>query len=166
VDPLFKISEILISLLLSRYTEKLHLFVTHHPGLGGFYHSYKVYYDGIPIGRLHAATKLKKHELQFDFDKSVFYAFYPDYWYEVYYAVKEELGIIYNNIRYVEISVDTCFNIVKKYAYYFQNTINNKLNLGTQYKLRGKTKVHVLDNGESFVIAGTDCEISMYNKSL
>ncbi len=135
-------------------------------GLGGFYHSYKVLHNGIHVGRLHAATKLKKHELQFDFAKEVFYSYYQDFWYEVYIAVKQELGIIYNNIMYMEISIDTNKDLIEKYAYYFQNTVNNKLSLGSQYKLRGKTKVHVLNNGESFVIAGTDCEISIYNKSL
>lgn len=66
----------------------------------------------------------------------------------------------------MEISVDTNCDLINQYAFYYQNTINNKLSLGKQYKLRGKTRVHVLDNGESFILAGTDCEISIYNKSL
>ena len=135
-------------------------------GLGGFYHSYKVLYDGIHVGRLHAATKLKKHELQLDFAKEVFYAFHSDFWYEVYIAVKDELGIIYNNIMYMEISIDTDKDLVGLYASYFQNTIDNKLGNGSQYKLRGRTRVHVLDNGSSFVIDGTDCAISIYDKSI
>lgn len=135
-------------------------------GLGGFYHSYKVLHNGIHVGRLHAATKLKKHELQFDFAKEVFYSFHSDFWYEVYTAVKVELGIIYNNIMYVEISIDTDKDLVEHYAYFYQNTIDNKLGNGSQYKLRGRTRVHVLDNGSSFVIDGTDCAISIYNKSI
>ncbi|MBN1186500.1 MAG: hypothetical protein JXB49_29765 [Bacteroidales bacterium] len=135
-------------------------------GLGGFYHSYKVLYDGIHVGRLHAATKLKKHQLQLDFAKEVFYTFHSDFWYEVYTAVKNELGIIYNNIMYMEISIDTDKDLVEEYAFYFQNTIDNKQGNGSQYKLRGKTRVHVLDNGSSFVIDGTDCAISIYDKSI
>lgn len=135
-------------------------------GLGGFYHSYKVLYDGMHVGRLHAATKLKKHELQFDFSKDVFYTFHSDFWYEVYTAVKNELAIIYNNIMYMEISIDTDKDLVEQYTFYFQNTIDNKLGNGSQYKLRGKTRVHVLDNGSSFVINGTDCAISIYDKSI
>jgi len=134
-------------------------------GLGGFYHSYKVLYDGIHVGRLHTATKLKKHELQFDFAKEVFYVFHTDFWHEVYTAVKDELGIIYNNIMYMEIAIDTDKDLVNVYASYFKNTIDNKLGNGGQYKLHGRTRVHVLDNGSSFVIDGTDCVISIYDKS-
>jgi hypothetical protein len=135
------------------------------PGLGAYYHSYKVYYKGSVVGRLHTATKLKKHEVQFDFAKDVFYAFYPEFWYNVYYALKTELGLIYNNIMYMEVSVDTDKDLIGQYGYYYKNTINNQLRLGDRYKLKGQTKVHVMDNGASFVIAGTDNEISLYNKS-
>ena len=83
----------------------------------------------------------------------------------VYTAVKDELGIIYNNVMYMEISVETDKDLVEQYAYYFLKTINNKLGIGEQYKLRGKTQVHILGNGTSFIIAGTDCEIAIYNKS-
>ena len=146
--------------------EKINLLYDISTGLGGFYHSYKVLYNGIYVGKLHTARKLKKNELQFDFDKQVLYSFNPNYWYEVYSAVTSGLGIIYNNIKCMEISIDTNKNLVEHYSHFFQNTVNNKLGLGSNYKLRCKTKVHVLDNGASFVIAGTDCEIAIYNKSL
>lgn len=74
--------------------------------------------------------------------------------------------MIYNNIQYLEISIDTDKDLVVLYANYFLKTINNKLGIGEQYKLCGKTQVHVLGNGTSFVIAGTDCEIAIYNKSI
>ena len=42
------------------------------PGMGAYYHSYRVFYKGLLVGRMHSATKLKKKELQFDFSKEVF----------------------------------------------------------------------------------------------
>ncbi len=135
------------------------------PGLGAYYHSYKVFYKGISVGRMHAATKLKKHEIQFDFAKEVFYSFYPEFWYEVYSALKTELKLLYNNTMYMEISIDTNKNLIVQYGYYFSNTIDNKLRSGDRYKLKWQTKVHVMENGESFIIAGSDNEIALYNKS-
>ena len=135
------------------------------PGLGAFYHSYTVLYKGIVVGRLHSATKLKKHEIQFDFAKESFYSFYPEFWYEVYDAVRKELGFIYNNIMYVEIAVDTNMDLVEQFAFLYQNSINNHLRTGDRFKLMRNTIVHVMNNGASFVINGTDNEISLYNKS-
>jgi hypothetical protein len=136
------------------------------PGPGAFYHSYKVYYKGIPVGRLHTATKLKKHELQFDFAKEVFYSFYSGYWYEVYLALMSELNIMYNNIMYVEISVDTDKNLVEQFSSYYRNTINNKLRLSDSYRMRKNSTVHVMNNGSSFVIGGSENEVVIYDKAL
>lgn len=99
------------------------------PGLGAYYHTYKVFYRGLLVGKLHAATKLKKNELQFDFSKEVFYAFHFAYWFEVYSALTKSLGIIYNNIRYVEIEVDTNKDVVGQFSSLYQNTICNNLRL-------------------------------------
>jgi hypothetical protein len=136
------------------------------PGLGAYYHSYKVFFKGRIVGKLHTSAKLKTNEIQFDFAKEVFYSFYPGYWYEVYCSIKKELGFLYNNIMYVEISVDTNKNLVGQFALYYQNAINNKLRLGDRFKMKGKTIVHVMNNGSSFLIDGTDNEISIYNKSM
>lgn len=135
------------------------------PGLGAYYHSFKVFFEGLFIGRLHTSPKLVKQELQFDFEKEVFYSFYPTFWYEIYCALNVELGILYNNIKYVEIDVDTNKNLVGHFGYYYQNTINNKLHSGDRYKMGAKTSVNVMNNGALFLIEGTDNAISIYNKS-
>lgn len=135
------------------------------PGLGAFYHSFKVLFQGYLVGRLHSATKLKKHELQFDYDKEVFYSFSHHFWYEVYDAVKSELGLIYNNIMYVEISVDTNKNLVEPFAYFFSNCVNNNLRSGDRYKMRKSSIVHVMHNGTSFLLSGSENSIEIYNKT-
>lgn len=135
------------------------------PGVGAFYHSFKVYHRGYLIGRLHTATKLKKNEVQFHFAKEVFYSFSPNYWYEVYLSIKSDLGIEYNNINYVEIAVDTNKNIMAQFGYLFINTIDNLLGSGSRYKLKYKTMVHVLNNGHSIVIKGSKNEVSIYDKT-
>jgi hypothetical protein len=135
------------------------------PGLGAYYHTYRVFYKGLLVGKLHAATKLRKNELQFDFSKEVFYSFHSAYWFEVYSALTKSLGIIYNNIRYVEIAVDTNKDLVGQFSSLYQNTICNNLRLGNRYKLKANTIVHVMQNGHSFIIEGTENEIAIYNKS-
>lgn len=134
-------------------------------GLGAFYHSFKVLYNGYVVGRLHSATKLKKHEIQFDFSKEIFYSFSPGFWYEVYEAIKTELGLIYNNILYVEISIDTNKNIVLQFGYFYQNSLNNKLRLGNRFQMRKNVFVNVMSNGSSFILAGEENEVAIYDKS-
>ena len=135
------------------------------PGIGAFYHTFKVLYKGYVVGKLHSATKLKKNELQFDFSKQVFYSFSPDFWYEIYLALKNELGLKYNNIRYLEVSIDVNKNLVEAFGYYYSNCINNYLRLGARYRMRKGTIVNVMNNGFSFVIGGSENSISIYNKS-
>ncbi len=135
------------------------------PGPGAFYHSFKVFHKGFLVGRLHSATKLKKHELQFDFAKEVFYSFSSGYWYEVYAAIMAELGLKYNNIRYVEIALDTDKRIVEQYSYYYMNTCNNNLRTNDLYTMRKNISVNVMNNGSSFVIGGSENEVVIYNKS-
>jgi hypothetical protein len=135
------------------------------PGTGAYYHSFKVFFKGYLVGRLFTATKLNKNELQFDFEKSVFYSFYPGYWYEVYVALKSDLGIIYNNIKHVEISVDTNKNILHHFSNLYINAIDYLLGSGTRYKLKNNTIVHILNNGRSFVIKGSKNEVSIYDKA-
>lgn len=136
------------------------------PGLGAYYHSYRVLYKGLLVGKLNAAAKFKKNELQFDFSKEVFYAFHFAFWYEVYKALTTNLGIIYNNIRYMEISVDTNKDLVGYFGLLYQNTSNNNLRKSDRYKLKANTLVHVMNNGHSFVIDGTENQIAIYNKTL
>jgi hypothetical protein len=136
------------------------------PGPGAFYHTFIVYYNGLLVGKLHTATKVLKHELQFDFSKEIFYSFHPGFWYEVYCALKIELGLIYNNIMYLEISIDTNKDLVTQFAFYFNNCLNNKLRVSDRYFLiRKNTSVSVMSNGSSFIIDGSDNKIAIYNKS-
>ena len=136
------------------------------PGPGAFYHTFIVYHKGLLVGKLHTATKVLKHELQFDFSKEIFYSFHPGYWYEVYCALKVELGLIYNNIMCVEIAIDTNKNLVTQFALYFNNCLNNKLRVSDRYFfMRKNTSVSVMSNGSSFVIDGSDNKIAIYNKS-
>jgi hypothetical protein len=135
------------------------------PGIGAFYHTFKVLYRGYVVGKLHTATKLKKHELQFDFSKQVFYSFSPDFWHEVYLAIKSELGLIYNNIHYLEVSIDVNKNLVEAFGRLYSNCINNNLRTGDRYRMRKGTIVNVMCNGSSFVIGGSENSIEIYNKS-
>ncbi len=135
------------------------------PGLGAFYHTFIVYHKGLLVGKLHTAAKVLKHELQFDFSKEVFYSFYSSYWYEVYNALKSELGLVYNNIMYMEISIDTDKNLVKDFIYYYQNCKNNELRVSERYQMKKNTSVSVMHNGTYFLIDGSDNEIAIYNKT-
>lgn len=135
------------------------------PGLGAYYHSFRVFYKGLFVGKLHTATKLKKNELQFDFSKEVFYALKSSFWYEVYLAIKVNLGIIYNNVRYMEIAVDTNKDLVGQFGSLYQNTMNNNLRTSDRYKLKSNTNVHVMHNGHTFIIEGSENEIAIYDKS-
>lgn len=138
------------------------------PGKGAYYHSFIVYYDGCIIGRLFSGSKMNKPDLQFDFKKELLYSIKPDFWYEAYVTLKGELGIAYNNINCVEIAVDTNKDVVRQFGLLFNNSINNKLSSGGQFKMRKNTVVHVMSNGSSFIIessAESENKVAIYNKS-
>jgi hypothetical protein len=138
------------------------------PGKGAYYHSFIVYYDGCIIGKLFSGSKINKPDLQFDFKKELFYSIKPDFWYEAYLKLKTELGIAYNNINCVEISVDTNKDLVSQFGLLFKNSINNKLGSSGQFKMRKNTIVHVMSNGASFVIESSEKsenKVAIYNKS-
>lgn len=78
---------------------------------------------------------------------------------------KEFKRITLNNIRYIEIAVDTNKNLVLLFGLLYQNTVNNNLRSGNRYKMKGNIIVHVMNNGHSFVIEGSENEIAIYNKS-
>lgn len=138
-------------------------------GNKAFYHSFDVYYQGNLVGILHSASKLKKPDILFEYKKEVLYSISLNYWYEIYLALREELGIYYNNINYVEISVDTDKNIINQFGEFYQYTINNKFRVGERYRLRKGTVVNVMKNGSSFLITGAgkekSSEVTIYDKS-
>lgn len=146
--------------------ENITLIYDQTPGPGAYYHSFKVYFKGIPVGKLHSGSKLRKHELQFDFAKEVFYSFSSGYWHDVYLAIMAELGIIYNNIMKVEVALDTDKRLVEQFGYYYRNTCNNNLRMSDRYRMRKNTTVNVLHNGDTFVISGSGNEVVIYNKSV
>ena len=135
------------------------------PGIGAYYHTYSVYYSGWKVGRLHAGSKMRKPDLQFDFEKETFYSFRPDFWFDVYSALKDELGILPNNINYLEIAADTDKNLLNEFTHLYQNAENNHLRMNSHFRMKKGTQVHVMSNGSSFVIAGTENEVVIYNKS-
>jgi hypothetical protein len=111
---------------------------------------------------------MNKPDLQFDFKKELLYSIKPDFWYEAYVTLKRELGIAYNNINCVEIAVDTNKDVVSQFGLLFNNSINNKLSSGRQFKMRKNTVVHVMSNGSSFIIessAESENKVAIYNKS-
>ncbi|MBK8883265.1 MAG: hypothetical protein IPN67_13030 [Bacteroidales bacterium] len=84
----------------------------------------------------------------------MFYSFSPDFWHEVYLAIKSELGLIYNNIHYLEVSIDVNKNLVEAFGCLYSNCINNNLRSGARYRMRNGTIVNVMSNGSSFLIGG------------
>jgi len=95
----------------------------------------------------------------------VFYPFSSGYWDEVYKAIMAELGIPYNNIKYVKVALDKDKGLVEQYGNYYRNTCNHNLRVSDSYRMRKNTPVHVMNNGSSFVIGGRKNEVVIYNKS-
>lgn len=135
------------------------------PGSGAYYHSYKVYYHGIIAGMLHTSNKMRKNEVQFHFNKELFYSYHPNYWFEVYKSLAQELGLKYNNIHYVEIAIDTDKDVFKQFQYLYNNMAENKSRKSNRYSIKKGIMIHSMGNGSSFVIDGKDNAIAIYTKS-
>lgn len=135
------------------------------PGSGAYYHSYKVYYQGIFAGMFHTSNKLRKNEVQFHFNKELFYSYHPNFWFEVYQSMVQSLGLAYNNIHYAEIAADTDKNVFKQFQYFYQNMAENKSAKSDRYSIKKGTMVHAMNNGSSFIVDGSDNTIAIYNKT-
>lgn len=134
-------------------------------GIAIYYHSFAIYYKGDRVGVLYTGQKMNRKELQLDFEKQLFYSYANDYWYEVFNSILFELGIQYNNIRYIEIAVDTDKDILQLFRYLFQHSENNLLNCNIRFRMKSGMMVHSMNNGQSFIIQGTDNEIAIYEKT-
>lgn len=135
------------------------------PGSGAYYHSYKVYYQGIIAGMLHTSNKMRKNEIQFHFNKELFYSNHSSFWYEVYILMARTLGFEYNNIHYVEVAVDTDKDVFRQFQYFYSNMAENKSTKSDRYSVKKGTMIHSMNNGSSFVVNGSDNNIAIYAKS-
>jgi len=134
-------------------------------GIAIYYHSFAIYYKGDRVGELYSGHKMNRNELQLDFEKQLFYSYANDYWHKVFNSILFELGIQYNNIRYIEICIDTDKDILQLFRYLFQHSENNLLNCDIRFRMKSGIIVHTMNNGRSFLIQGTDNEIAIYEKT-
>lgn len=141
------------------------LLLDNSKGASAYHFTFIVFYNNIKVGRLHTANKLKKNDIEFDYDKVVLYSIDEHWWYEIYTALISDLGLVCNNINYVEIAVDTTKNLVDAYRNIFSNSINNRSKFNSYFELPPEVKVDVLNNGSTFNIRGTCNMISIYEKT-
>lgn len=144
---------------------QISLVLDNSKGIGAYHNTYMVHYNGVRVGKLHTANKMKKPEVEFDFDKAVLYSVNRKWWYEIFSSLKSELGLEYNNIKYAEIALDTTKNLCEAYRSLYDNTVDNKSFHHDYYKLHRSAKVDVLDNGTTFNIRGKCNMISIYEKT-
>lgn len=135
------------------------------PGSGAYYHSYRVHYKGLIAGMLHTSNKLRKNEVQFQYNKELFYSYHSSFWFEVYKSITQSLGLEYNNIHYAEIAVDTDKDVFKQFQYFYHNMAENKSGRSDRYSVKKGTMIHTMNNGSSFIVDGSDNTIAIYTKS-
>lgn len=144
---------------------KIRLFLDNSKGASAYHHTFIVFYKGFKIGKLHTANKMRKPEIEFDIEKEVLYSVDENWWHEVYDSVKTEFGLVFNNINYVELALDTTKNLVEEYRSLYSCTVNNKSSVNYYFKMPGNAVVDVLNNGNTFNIRGTCNSISIYEKT-
>lgn len=141
------------------------LYLDNTIGAAAYYHTYIVHYKGNKVGKLHSANKMRKPEVEFDFDKTVLYSVNGKWWHEILTSLQAELGLEYNNIKYAEIALDTSKNLVEAFRGLYDKTVDNKSCHHKDYRLQRNSKVDILDNGTTFNIRGKCNMISIYEKS-
>ena len=144
---------------------EIRLLLDNSKGAAAYHNTYIVLFNGIRVGKLHSANKMRKPDVEFDIDKEVLYAVNENWWYEIYTSLMTELGLAFNNIKYVEIALDTTKNLVDGYRLLYSNTEQNQSHVESFFRLHGRSKVDVLGNGSSFNIRGKCNMISIYEKT-
>jgi hypothetical protein len=143
----------------------IELILDNRCGSNAYYHTFAVYFKGSKVGRLHSASKFGKPSIEFDFEKHVHYSNQKDWWFEIFQTIKYELGLIYNNINYIEICLDTTFNLPDAYGFLHANSIYNKYRFNSYFKPFRKSIAEVLDGGNGFRLNGSNNRIHIYNKT-
>lgn len=134
-------------------------------GSTAYYHSHHVYFYGKKVGRLHTASKRGKKEVEFNFEKHVLYSNEHNWWYAVYQELCKELGLSYNNIKYIEISLDSEKPFTTEYGYLYTKSENFIYHKVCYYKTVRNVKPEILEGGNGFRISGEDNRIHLYDKS-
>ena len=143
----------------------IELILDNRCGSSAYYHTFCVYYKGYKVGKLHTGSKRGKTDIEFNFEKRVLYSNKRDYWYEIYQAIGSELILAYNNIKYIEICLDSTKCFTDEYGYLYANSVDNKYRFNDYFKPIRNVKPEVLDGGNEFRIGGSSNSIQVYNKS-
>jgi len=135
-------------------------------GAAAYYHTFSVYYQGHKVGKLHTASKFNKTDIEFDYEKYVHYCNQNDWWFVIYKALLKELKFEFNNINYIEICLDSTYNLPDAFGFMHANSVNNKYKFNSYFKPFRNTKIDVLDNGCGFRSTGQKNYFHIYNKTL
>ena len=112
----------------------IELILDNNCGAAAYYHTFSVYFQGHKVGKLHTASKFNKTDIEFDYEKYVHYCNQNDWWFVIYKALLTELGFEFNNINYIEICLDTTYNLPDAFGFMHANSEKNKYRFNSYFK--------------------------------
>ncbi len=134
-------------------------------GSNAYYHCFDVFLNGGKVGKLLTGSKMNTGMVEFDMDNHTFYAENATWWYDIHKIVEQELGLICNNIKQVEIAMDTTANMIHMYGDYYRNSTNYPHEQHPRYLQSPNIKTDIIENGTSYNVRGVNNLISIYHKS-
>jgi hypothetical protein len=144
----------------------IELVLDNRSGSKAYYHAFAVYFKGSRVGKLLTASKIGKPDIEFDYEKNVLYSNQKDWWFEIFKAITTEMDLLYNNINYIEICLDTTYNLPDAYGNMHANSIKNKYRFNSFFLPFRNVIADVIDGGNGFRLNGSNNRIHIYNKSL
>lgn len=132
----------------------------------GYLLTFDVLFCGEKVGILRSSEKYHKPYVEFEFSKHVFYSKHPLYWYEIFLVIQNELLLGFNNVRYVEIALDSTKDFPTHFRKIINNSSWNKSCSDPRYeKVYKKSLITSIEN-ESFNAGTSGNIVAIYNKSL
>ena len=143
----------------------IELLLNNNNGSTAYLNAFDVYCRGKKIGLLFSSSRKMKSNIEFRFEKSILYGNKSDWWYDLYLTMKTALGLTYNNIKYVEVALDSTIDFMFRYGSIYDYSSNNPKSIRKDYKLSNKATTSIMNDGAAFNISGKDNLISIYKKS-
>lgn len=145
--------------------DEITLMYNKHRQHNGYLLTYDVLYNGEKVGIIRSSEKYHKPYAELELSKHLFYTKNKYYWYEVVSSIQEELNLRFNNIRYVEITLDSTKDFVTQLRNILFQSSWTQQNIKPKYeKVSSKTMIGTIEN-KSYNAGTSGNLISIYNKS-
>jgi hypothetical protein len=129
-----------------------------------YHYSFRIFYGGREVGILHYHHKFNSQLVEWDCAKDLLYT-RDNKWYQVYKKICAVFDLKLNNIKYIEIALDSTVDLVNKMNILYEQSTDKENSAIGIYQKMGTGKIMKNDDGKQFLIKGKTSSLMIYEKT-